>query len=128
MGVYHISLLCITIRHGGGLPAGTGTNGGNITGAGIFPTSLGGVGNATATVPAAFGNAGFQPVQKLGYFYGGTGSASTHGAATGAGLVQGNGGDASLGCGGGGCGGALSTSTVGRVGVGGAAFCIITCW
>jgi hypothetical protein len=115
---------------GGGLPAAaaTGTSGGNITGAGAFPTVLGGVGNATATVPAPFGNPGFQPIQKLGYYYGGTGGASTHGTATGAGLVQSNGGDAAPGCGGGGMGGALTGSTVGRVGFGGAAYAIITCW
>lgn len=115
---------------GGGLPAAaaTGTNGGNITGAGIFPTNLGGAGSATATVPAAWGNPGMQPVPRLGYFMGGTGGASTHGTATGGGLVQSSGGDAPPGCGGGGMGGALTGSSAGRVGVGGPAFAIFTCW
>jgi hypothetical protein len=115
---------------GGGLPAAaaTGTNGGTITGAGVFPTVLGGTGNATATVPAQAGNPGIQPIPRLGYFYGGTGGASTHGTATGAGLVQGSGGDAAPGCGGGGMGGALTTSTVGVVGMGGQAFATFTCW
>lgn len=115
---------------GGGLPAAaaTGTNGGNITGAGVFPTLLGGQGSATATNPAAFGNAGMQPIIGLGYRFGGTGSASTHGTATGGGLVQGRGGDGAPGCGGGGMGGALTGSTAGTVGFGGQAFAIITCW
>lgn len=115
---------------GGGLPAAaaTGTNGGNITGAGAFPTNLGGVGSATATVPAQNGNPGMQAIPRLGYFLGGTGAASTHGTATGAGLAQGSGGDGALGCGGGGMGGALTGSAAGRVGVGGPAFAIFTTW
>lgn len=115
---------------GGGLPAAaaTGTNCGNITGAGIFTSNLGGVGSATATVPAQWGNPGMQPVARLGYYIGGTGAASTHGTATGAGLVQGSGGDGAPGCGGGGMGGALTGSSVGRVGFGGPAFAILTCW
>ena len=115
---------------GGGLPAAaaTGTNGGNITGAGEFPSLTGGVGSATATVPADFGKAGMKPILNIGYYMGGTGSASTHGTATTTGLVQGNGGNGALGCGGGGVGGALTTSTAGVVGFGGASFAIITCW
>lgn len=115
---------------GGGLPAAaaTGTNGGSITGAGVFPTSTGGVGSATATNPADTGKAGFQPIPKLGYFYGGTGAASTHGTATGAGLAQGSGGDGAPGCGGGGMGGALTGSTAGVVGFGGQAYATLTCW
>mgnify|MGYP000039982903 CR=1 FL=1 len=75
---------------GGGLPgaAATGTNGGTITGAGILPSLIGGVGSATATVPADFGKAGMRPVAGLLYGYGGTGSASTHGTATGGGLAE----------------------------------------
>jgi hypothetical protein len=115
---------------GGGLPAAaaTGTNGGQITGAGAFTTLLGGQGSATATVPADFGRAGYRPVAGLGFFYGGTGSASTHGTATTTGLVQGRGGDGAPGCGGGGMGGALTGSTAGTVGFGGEAFAILTCW
>jgi hypothetical protein len=115
---------------GGGLPAAAaaGTNGGAINAAGSFPALQGGQGSATATNPAAFGNAGFRPIAGLLYFYGGTGSASTHGTATGGGLVQGRGGDGMPGCGGGGMGGALTGSTVGTVGFGGEAFAILTCW
>lgn len=115
---------------GGGLPAAaaTGTNGGNITGAGVFPTITGGVGSATATVPADWGRSGFQPIPKLGYWMGGTGGASTHGTATGGGLVQSTGGKGAYGCGGGGMGGALTGSSAGAVGQGGVALAIITCW
>lgn len=115
---------------GGGLPAGgaTGTNGGNITGAGAFPSNPGGVGSATATVPAARGNAGCNPISRSRYGIGGTGGASTHGTATGAGLAQSTGGDAPPGCGGGGMGGALTGSSAGAVGKGGPAFAILTCW
>ena len=115
---------------GGGLPAAaaTGTNGGNISGAGEFMALSGGNGSATATVPAQRGNAGMRPVANCGFLYGGTGSASTHGTATTTGLVQGSGGDGMPGCGGGGMGGALTGSTAGAVGYGGPAFCIIICW
>ena len=115
---------------GGGLPAAAaaGTSGGSITGAGVFPTLNGGAGSATATAAAVWGNAGMRPLRGLGYLYGGTGGASTHGTATGGGLVQSNGGDGAPGCGGGGCGGALTGSTAAVVGFGGQAFAIITCW
>lgn len=115
---------------GGGLPAAAaaGTNGGNIIGGGSFPTISGGLGSATATNPAAAGTSGFQPFSGLKYYMGGTGSASTHGTATGGGLVQGIGGNGELGCGGGGMGGALTGSAAGVIGLGGAALCIITCW
>jgi hypothetical protein len=115
---------------GGGLPgaAASSTGGGNINVVNVFPALQGGQGSATATNPADNGKAGFRPIAGLGYFYGGTGSASTHGTATGGGLVQGRGGDGAIGCGGGGMGGALTGSTVGTVGFGGAAFAILTCW
>lgn len=115
---------------GGGLPAAaaTGTNGGQITGAGVFPTILGGQGSATATNPADNGRAGIRPVPNLFYGMGGTGGASTHGTATGGGLVQASGGDGAPGCGGGGMAGALTGSAAGRIGFGGPAFCIIVVW
>lgn len=115
---------------GGGLPAAAaaGTSGGNITGAGQFPTINGGAGSATATAPAAFGTTGFQPIPKLLYLMGGTGGASTHGTATGAGLAQSTGGDGAPGCGGGGMGGALTASSAGAVGRGGVALAVVTCW
>ena len=115
---------------GGGLPAAAtaGTNGGSINGAGAFPTILGGVGSATATTAADSGLIGTQPISKLMYYMGGTGGASTHGTATGGGLVQSNGGNGAYGCGGGGSGGALTGSVAGRIGFGGQAICIVTCW
>ena len=115
---------------GGGLPAAAtaGTHGGNITGAGQFPTILGGQGSATATIAAESGRSGFMPVPKLLFLLGGTGGASTHGTATGAGLTQSNGGPGAPGCGAGGTGGALTASVAGAVGQGGVAFAIITVW
>ena len=113
---------------GGGLPGSgaTGTNGGNITGAGVFPSIIGGQGSATATLPAESGRPGFRPIPNLPYFLGGTGGASTHGTATGGGLVQSSGGNGQPGCGGGASGGALTGSAAGVVGQGGPAICIIT--
>jgi hypothetical protein len=118
---------------GGGLPAAAtaGTSGGSITGNGNFiPTISGGVGSATATNPAQSGQYGIRlhPKARMHYYLGGAGGASTHGTATGGGLVQSSGGDGELGCGGGGTGGALTGSAAGVIGRGGAAFCIITCW
>lgn len=104
---------------GGGLPAAasTGSSGGNFTvPASVFskfPAHLGGVGSATATNPAANGTDGYGGFFGLNYFYGGTGGASTHGTATGAGLAQSSGGNGAIGCGGGGMGGALTGSTAG---------------
>jgi hypothetical protein len=64
----------------------------------------------------------------LMFFYGGMGGGSTYATATGAGLVQSNGGNGAPGCGGGGTGGALTGSTAGIIGLGGPSFAIITCW
>lgn len=117
---------------GGGLPAAAtaGTNGGSFTvpaAPSPFPAQAGGQGSATATNPAANGADGFENVVRgLFYNYGGTGGASTHGTATGGGLVQSSGGDGAPGCGGGGMGGALTGSTAGVQALGGAGFCIIT--
>jgi hypothetical protein len=115
---------------GGGLPAAAaaGTNGGLITAAGSFLGLTGGIGAGAATTPAGSGVGGFRPIPNMPYGYGGTGGGSTHGSATGAGLVQSSGGNGAPGCGGGGTGGALTGSTAGVVGQGGPAFCIITVW
>jgi hypothetical protein len=115
---------------GGGLPAAatTGTNGGSITPAGSFLGLFPGLGAAAATTPAGSGVGGYRPIPNMPYGYGGTGGGSTHGSATGAGLVQSSGGNGAPGCGGGGSGGALTGSTAGVVGQGGPAFCIITVW
>lgn len=115
---------------GGGLPATAvaGVAGGGITGAGILPSMAGGLLTAVATTPGGPGQSGYRPVQDFIYFLGGTGGASTHGSATGGGLVQADGGDGQFGCGGGGSGGALTGSAAGRVGLGGAAWLQISCW
>lgn len=118
---------------GGGLPAAAaaGTSGGNITAVAspsYMQGLLGGAGSATATAPAAFGNSGFL-VPEAGFFYlGGTGGASTHGSASGAGLVQSRGGDGSIGCGGGGNGGALTGSTAATLSLGGPGLVMIYCY
>jgi hypothetical protein len=115
---------------GGGLPAAAavGTTGGSFTVAGSFPLHASPASVATATVPPGPGASGYQPIPKLAYFYGGLGSGSTHGTATGAGLVQAPGGNGGPGCGGGGMGGALTGSAVAAVSQGGQAIAIITCW
>lgn len=115
---------------GGGLgnAGSTGSAGGVINGSGIFPTLPGGTAAGASTTRPGNGAAGIQPVNKVFYFYGGTGGGSTAGNATGAGLVQASGGNGSWGCGGGGSGGALTGSTAGSPGKGGPSFCIITCW
>jgi hypothetical protein len=116
---------------GGGWPlsAGAGLAGGafNVTAGADFPPQPGGIGAATATTPGGHGNHGFKISGKL-FFYGGTGGGGTYNAATGAGLAQGNGGNGAPGCGGGGAGGGRAGSTLGLIGNGGPAFCIITCW
>lgn len=115
---------------GAGLGAAgvAGTAGGAFTAAGQFPAHAGGTGAAAATTPPGDGTGGYQPISKLGYWYGGTGGGSTHGTATGAGLRQAWGAPGSYGCGGGGGGGALTGSAAGQVGMGGPSICIITCW
>lgn len=114
---------------GGGLPAAAGTAGGAITGSGEIPSIAGGVGGSAATTPPTPGSRGFNPFRgDLLFGLGGTGGGSTHGAASGAGLVQASGGNGAPGCGGGGSGAALTGSAAGVPGKGGPAFYIITCW
>lgn len=115
---------------GGGLPAAAtlGTKGGDLTGAGVFPTLPGGVGGSGTTTPAANGSNGIRPVTKLGYWMGGAGGGSTHGSATGAGLVAGQGGAGDIGSGGGGGGGGLTGSVQGKGGSGGSGIVVITAW
>lgn len=123
--------LLITGGTGGaglGASASAGTAGGSFTVAGQFPAHAGGLGTAVATTPPGDGNRGYQPISKLFYNYGGTGGGSTHGSATGGGLVQSKGGHGAYGSGGGGMGGALTGSSAGAIGMGGPAICIITCW
>lgn len=115
---------------GGGLPAsGTGNFGGSFTVAGTFPPHSGGVSAGATTNPAGNGSNGFDRViNGLSYSYGGTGGGTTHAAATGAGLVAGNGGAGGIGCGGGGGGGGFTGSTQGLGGRGGPGQIIITAW
>lgn len=126
--------LIITGGTGGaglGASASAGTAGGAFTipaSPTIFPAHAGGLGTATATVPPGNGEKGLTMFGRLQYFYGGTGGGSTHGSATGGGLVQSSGGDGAPGCGGGGMGGALTASSAGVVGKGGEGYCIITTW
>jgi hypothetical protein len=121
---------------GGGLPAAgaSGTTGaGIISNAALYPQMNVAAGQATATLPPNVPDNGFilNPTIHgvLGWQnYGGVGSGSTHGTATGGGLVQVRGGNGAPGCGGGGSGGALTGSTAATGGNGGPAFCILTTW
>lgn len=115
---------------GGGLPATAtnGTLGGSFTVAGQFPAHDAPAATTVATTRPGNAAGGFMPIPKLGYWYGGLGSGSTHGSASGGGLFQARGGDGQPGCGGGGMGGALTGSIAAAVSNGGPAFAIITCW
>ena len=118
----------------GGAGLGTagvaGTAGGAFTvpSSNMFFAHPGGAGGSAATTPPNQGTHGYQIWQKLAYWYGGTGGGSTHGTATGAGLVQAAGGDGGPGCGGGGMGGALTGSTAAVQAKGGPALAIFTAW
>lgn len=119
---------------GGGLPGAgvAGTNGGAFGGYSApspFPAHSGGIGAASGTTPAGNGSHGPNYiVPGLNYSFGGTGGGSTHGTATGAGLVQSRGGDGGYGSGGGGMGGALTGSAAGAIGRGGSGYITIVCW
>ena len=118
---------------GGGLPAAakTGTSSGVLTVTGspsYFPAQTAVVGPGSASVPATPGKSGFSVRDAGFYYYGGTGSSSTHGSATGAGLVQAAGGNGGVGSGGGGMGGALTGSTPATLSYGGPGMVIITCY
>jgi hypothetical protein len=119
---------------GGGLAAAatTGRNGGSVNVSVNIPTAfyfpIGGVGSAVDTVPPGNGVHGVRLNTVSEYFfYGGTGGASTHGSATGTGLVQSVGGNGAIGAGGGGSGGALSGSTPSGVSLGGSGMVVLTC-
>lgn len=123
------------LRVSGGC-AGAGLNGSGVAGsvggvftnpdARAFPTTVGGTAGSTATTPGGAGSNGFEMVK--GYWCGGTGGGSSHGSATGAGLVGGMGGNGGIGSGGGGGGGALTGSVQGLGGKGGDGLVIITQW
>lgn len=115
---------------GGGLPAAAavGTAGGSYNGISYFGPHGTLAAATAATIPPADGPSGFRAMPGVTVQYGGLGGGSTHGSATGAGLVQASGGYGAPGCGGGGMGGALTGSTAGRIGLGGSAYAVITCW
>jgi hypothetical protein len=118
---------------GGGLPAAaaTGTAGGAITAIAspsYFQGNPGGGTQATATSPANPGSHGFALPEAGRYFVGGTGGGSTHGTATGGGLVQAPGGNGAIGCGGGGMGGALTGSAAAAASLGGPGLVIFYCY
>jgi hypothetical protein len=94
----------------------------------FFPPQIGGIFPTATTTPPGNGSNGINFVNDLNYFYGGTGGASTHGSATGAGAVQSFGGAGGYGCGGGGSGAALTGSTAGGGGGGGGGLAIIYAW
>lgn len=95
---------------GGGSSAGTG---GNVTGAGPFPTISGGASGANP------GNGGMMLRQPFGGV-GGSGGGGSNAAGTGAN----KGGDGAIGCGGGG-GGSATSGTAGAGGKGGPGYCLI---
>lgn len=115
---------------GGGLPAAAaaGSNGGTYQGTGDWTVPPRGLGGTTATTPGGVGCNGYAPLQGLFFYFGGTGGGSSHGSATGAGLVGGNGGAGGYGCGGGGAGGALTASVQGLGGRGGDGVVYILSW
>jgi hypothetical protein len=130
--VLPVTGLLVTGGSGGGAcptTVGAGTAGGAspATAIGVFLARPGGTGGATTTPPQ--GNLhGHAPVAGLLYQLGGVGGGGVGSNATGAGLVGANGGNGAPGCGGGGAGGCFTGSTLGIGGVGGPAFCQITCW
>lgn len=115
---------------GVGTTGSTGSQGGGLAAVAspMFTGHSGGVGGTDPLTPPQPGNPGRMAAQGVFRFLGGTGGGSTHGSATGTGLVQASGGDGAPGCGGGGSGGALTGSTPGVPGKGGPAFAIFTCW
>ena len=122
-------LRCMGGTGGGGLPAAAtvGQAGGLINNSFIsIPLIPGAIGPSAGTTPGADGANGFTHDFCGMYHMGGTGGSSTHGSATGAGLVGGNGGKGGTGCGGGGGGGALTGSTQGIGGYGGDGLAILT--
>lgn len=109
-----------------------GGAGGNIT-VGVATTTYqgigGGSGATTGTNKPGNGSNGTDMILRgLQMSFGGTGGGSSHGSATGTGLVGGIGGKGGIGCGGGGGGAALTGSTGGTGGQGGNGQVIIVSW
>lgn len=128
--------LIVTGGTGGGgsqSSGNTGRSGGSFTVAGAFPPQSGGIALSVAqggtTVPGPNGSNGFDNViAGLRYSYGGTGGASAHPDASGAGLFGGNGGNGGIGCGGGGGGSCITGGVAGVGGRGGPGQIIIIAW
>jgi hypothetical protein len=107
-----------------------GTNGGNITGAGLVPTISG---SSTTAGFVADGGSGYSSLPSINssnrtpmLFTGGAGGGANSSSVTGAG---GNGGNGAFGCGGGGGGASnFSTTAHGAGGNGGNGLVIITSW
>jgi hypothetical protein len=103
----------LPLTGGGGGGGSSGGTGGDVTGAGIFPTIAGA---ATGHNP---GLPGFGLKQPFGGV-GGSGGGGVNGAGTG----LSKGGDGAIGCGGGG-GGNAASGTPGGGGLGGPGYCMI---
>lgn len=126
-------LICTGGAGGAGIPAAptAGNAGGGLSvpvAPSPFPPQIGGAGGAAVTTPPERGSNGWSGMNKLFYNYGGAGGGSTHGSASGAGLVQAAGGDGAYGCGAGGMGGALTGSTAAVQAKGGSGIAIIISW
>lgn len=114
-----------------GASGSAGAAGGAVPGAGVFFGTAGGAAPSSSTAPPEDGAQGFgYGTRQYGMprCFGGGGGASTHGSATGAGLVGARGGNGAPGCGGGGGGGALTGSTTGAGGLGGPGRLFIVSW
>lgn len=108
----------------------TGTNGGNITGAGIVPLISGGTSGITTDVNASSGYSSLPSINSSNkmpmIFTGGAGGGANPSTTTGRG---GNGGNGAYGCGGGGGGASnQNTTSYGYGGNGGNGLVIITTW
>jgi hypothetical protein len=111
-----------------GAAGAAGSAGGTYSSTGFFDVPPRGTGGSSATTPAGNGSNGYPPLPGLFFQWGGTGGGSSHGSATGAGLVGGLGGAGGYGSGGGGGGGALTGSTQGTGGKGGDGIVVIMQW
>lgn len=106
----------------------SGNTGGQITGAGIFPTLASVAGGTTAPTGGSLGASGMKPVAKLCYFYGGNGGSSSGLSAVPTGSTGGNGGNGAYGCGGGGGGGGFTGSVAALGGLGGDGIIFVNSW
>lgn len=122
---------------GGGGGGGLGASGANgslggsiiaVASPSYFSAVNGGTAPTSGTTPPTNGEHGTALPEAGFYFRGGAGAPSTHGTATGAGLVQAAGGNGGIGSGGGGMGGALTGSTAASLSYGGSGIVIFWCY